>query len=160
VHLLHFVLCCVLQFSPRPWDLYADVPQAVATYVMPKDDVRLYLDTPFDSFWYLGERLAWQTRYPRPVVPVPPPRVLFEQTHDRNVRMAAYHEGQSDTLLLRDQDYQSWAWRYLACGPIEVCCCSLFLWFDFVVCFCGWVHFAKNVPVFCRRMTLTCSDFL
>jgi hypothetical protein len=93
-----------------------------------REGTRAYLETPFDSFWYLGERLGWQTRYPGPVVPLPPPRVLFEQTPDPVVRFQTYQEGQSDTLVLPGEDYQTWAWRYLACGPIEVSFCSwLFL---------------------------------
>jgi len=94
----------------------AEVFSRFATY----DHSRTYLATPFDSFWYLGERLAWQTSHPQPVVPVHPPRVLFEQTPDIFARYTDYEESQSDTLLLMAENYHDWAWRSLACGPIEV----------------------------------------
>ncbi|KAK9691353.1 hypothetical protein RND81_09G191600 [Saponaria officinalis] len=105
------------QFVPRPWGRYTEVPTEVWTRFRARDCRRLYLPTPFDSFWYLGERLAHQTVSDRLVVPVDPPSVLFVQTHDPVERSMTYLEGQDELLLMPHLDYGEFARRL---GPREI----------------------------------------
>ncbi|KAK9740294.1 hypothetical protein RND81_03G024700 [Saponaria officinalis] len=106
------------KFVPKPWGRYTGLPVEVLTRFQPRDHYCLYLPTPFDSFWYLGERLAHQTRWDRLIVPTDPPSVLFVQTPDPVVRSMDYFEGLSHELLLHDLDYGAFSTR-LAPREIE-----------------------------------------
>ncbi|KAK9756402.1 hypothetical protein RND81_01G094600 [Saponaria officinalis] len=98
------------QFVPKPWGRYTDVPDGVRTWFALSDSQRLYLPTPYDSYWYLGERFSSQTRGDEPIVPLDPPPVLFVQTPDPAVRVQ-HLEGMSDDLLIREADYRVFVMR-------------------------------------------------
>ncbi|KAK9676302.1 hypothetical protein RND81_11G067800 [Saponaria officinalis] len=99
------------QFVPNPWGRYTGTPGEVWTRFRSRDCCRLYLSTPYDSFWYLGKRLAHQTVSDCLVVPTDPPSVLFVQTTDPVERSLTYFEGLSDLLLIPHLDYGDFARR-------------------------------------------------
>jgi len=62
----------------RPWAGYTGLPADLLSRTLPLDPKRLYLDTPFQAVWYLGERYVRFTTHEYFIVPVDPPRILFE----------------------------------------------------------------------------------
>ncbi|KAK9740341.1 hypothetical protein RND81_03G027800 [Saponaria officinalis] len=108
------------KFVPKPWGRYTGVPTQFWERFQDRDCCRLYLSTPFGSYWYLGERLAHQTVSDRLVVPSDPPAVLFVQTDDAVARSMEYFEGSGEGLMLFGEDYGAFA-RRLAPRTIEVC---------------------------------------
>ncbi|KAK9757120.1 hypothetical protein RND81_01G141400 [Saponaria officinalis] len=107
------------KFVPKPWGRYTGVPAQVWERFHARDCCRLYLPTPFGSYWYLGERLAHQTVFDRLVVPSEPPAVLFVQTPDAVARSMEYFEGSGEGLMMYGEDYGDFA-RRLAPRTIEV----------------------------------------
>ncbi|KAK9682255.1 hypothetical protein RND81_10G061000 [Saponaria officinalis] len=98
------------RFVPKSWGRYTGVPAAVRARFETRDSQRLYLPTPYDSFWYLGERFSSQTRWDRPIVPLDPPRIFFVQTREPEVRLL-HLETTSDDLLIEEADYRVFALR-------------------------------------------------
>jgi len=107
------------EVEARPWDRYEGLPAGLLSRTLPLDPCRLYLDTPFQAVWYLGERYVRFTTRGYFVVPRDPPRALFEQCPSATIRQG-HGEGQSDILLLPDEDYYQFADNRQCWEAVEV----------------------------------------